>query len=331
MTSHAPSAFRLATAPVSWGVQDQPDAAWEQPFASVLDQMLAAGYEGTELGPYGFFPTDPETLRHALERRRLALLSAFVPVPLSEAGAAAAVLAQVRRVSRLLAAAGAPIIVIADAQSPQRSRLAGRIPVDGRASLRAGDWRRVGRLCAEVERAAAEFGLGVVFHPHAGTYVETPAETEQLFEAVGATRIGLCLDTGHCVYGGGDPAEEARKYSSLLRYVHVKDINPQALARARKQELDFPGAVAAGVFTPVGQGCIYFPEFFESLAEAGYAGWLVVEQDVKFGQEDAQANMAASHAYLTEVIAALEPPLAAGPALGPSLGASPNAAPNAAS
>ncbi|MGH9535816.1 MAG: TIM barrel protein [Terriglobales bacterium] len=329
MNALAPPGFHLGAAPVSWGVQDHPDAGWLQPFEPVLDQMLAAGFQGTELGPYGYFPTDPVRLRSALERRRMALLSAFVPVPLCDAEAAAAVLAQVRRVSRLLAAVGATMIVIADAQSPRRSQLAGRIPVDGSASLRAADWRSVGRLAAEVEDAAAEFGLSVVFHPHAGTYVETPAETERLFEALAATRIGLCLDTGHCVYGGGDPAEEARKYRSRLRYVHIKDISPQALARARRQQLDFPGAVAAGVFTPVGQGCIYFPEFFESLRAAGYAGWLVVEQDVKFGREDAQANMVASHAYLSGVIAALEPPSGA-PAEALAL-PSPSAAPNVAS
>lgn len=310
--------FRLATAPVSWAVQDQPDAAWQQPFEQVLDQMLAAGFAGTELGPYGFFPTDPVRLRAALEARHLVLLSSFVPVPLADPGAAAAVLAQVRRVSGLLAAVGAQRIVIADAQTPRRSKLAGRVPVNGRESLSAADWRRVGQLCAEVEIAAAEFGLRVVFHPHAGTFVETPAETECLFDALASTRIGLCLDTGHCVYGGGDPVEEAQKYGSLLHYVHIKDINPQALARARRRELDFSGAVAAGVFAPVGQGCIYFPAFFDALRDLDYSGWLVVEQDVKFGQAGIPANMAISRAYLAALIAApaaAEWPAASVPAL----------------
>ncbi|MGH9491201.1 MAG: TIM barrel protein [Terriglobales bacterium] len=321
--------FRLATAPISWAVQDQPDAAWEQPFEQVLDQMLAAGFAGTELGPYGYFPTDPARLRPALEARHLALLSSFVPVPLAEPGAAAHVLAHVRRVSALLAAVGAHLIVIAGAQTPRRSKLAGRIPVDGRESLAVADWRRVGKLCAEVEAAAAEYGLSVVFHPHAGTFVETPAETERLFDALSATHIGLCLDTGHCVYGGGDPVEEAEKYGAVLRYVHVKDINPRALARARRRGLDFPGAVATGVFTPVGQGSIYFPSFFDALRQQNYSGWLVVEQDVKFGQEDVQANMAASHAYLAALIAAA-PPAEDEESRWPAA-ASPRSAPNAAS
>lgn len=302
LASFPPARFRLATAPVSWAVQDQPDAAWRQPFEQVLDQMLAAGFEGTELGPYGYFPTDPSRLRPALESRHLVLLSSFVPVPLADPAAATAVLDQVRRVSGLLAATGAQRIVIADAQSPRRSKLAGRVPVDGRESLAPADWRRVGKLCGDVETVAAEFGLNVVFHPHAGTFIETPAETEHLFDALAGTQIGLCLDTGHCVYGGGDPVEEAQKYGSLLHYVHVKDINPRALARARRRELDFPGAVAAGVFTPVGRGCIYFPAFFDCLRNLDYSGWLVVEQDVKFGQEDVQANMAASRAYLAALI-----------------------------
>jgi inosose dehydratase len=140
---------------------------------------------------------------------------------------------------------------------------------------------------------------------HVATYVETPLELEHLFAALAASSVGLCLDTGHCVYGGGDPREEAQKYKPLLRYVHIKDVNPGVLEHARQQKLDFEAAVGAGVFCPTGTGCIDFAGFFRFLADSQYSGWAVVEQDVIYGKTTAHPldSMRASLDYLKDVIA----------------------------
>ncbi len=301
------SRFQFASAPVSWGVQDDYGPAWEQPYEQILDEMVAGGYTGTELGPYRFFPTDPRIMRPVLQRKKLTMLSSFVPVPLAEPAHAAAAIAQIRKVGTLLAALEARYIVLADAQTPQRRKIAGRVPADGSQSLNPSQWREIARLINEAERVAADFGLDLVFHPHVATYVETPRETEQLFEAASATNIGLCLDTGHCYYGGGDPVAEADKYKHLLRYVHIKDINQAALAESNRRQLDFDQAIEAGVFSQIGAGCIDFPAFFRTLVRSGYSGWLVVEQDVKFGATKVPPaeSMAASLRYLREVISKL--------------------------
>ena len=120
--------FLFATAPVSWGVNDYQDESWEQPYETVLDDIAVCGYTGTELGPFGFFPTDPNVLRPALERRGLTMLSSFVPVALADAAAAAKVIEHIRQVGSLLSAMDAPCIVLADEQSPGRERVAGRVP-----------------------------------------------------------------------------------------------------------------------------------------------------------------------------------------------------------
>ena len=306
----ANSQFHFASAPVSWGIGDTPDAAWKQlPYQWVLDDIAAGGYSGTELGPYGYFSTDAEVLTGALAARHLTILSSFVPVPLSNPAAAENVIQHVRRVGSLLASLGAKMLVLADAQSPERMQLAGRVPVNGSRSLRAEQWRQVGAMVARVEQAAGEFGLGLVFHPHVATYVETVDEVQHFFEAVSSTGCGLCLDTGHCVYGGGDPVDEARKYRSLLRYVHVKDIDASRLGEARRRRLDFGQAVAAGVFSQVGQGCVCFSEFFRWLRAQAYSGWIVVEQDVKFGESAVapRESMRLSLDYLKGVVAGLGP------------------------
>jgi len=273
----------------------------------MLDEMIAGGYTGTELGPYGYFPTDPNVLRPVLQRKGLTMLSSFVPVPLADPSRATAAIDQIRKVGTLLAAMNAPCIVLADSQTPVRQKIAGRVPPDGSQSLTASQWRDVARVIAEAERVAAGFGLDLVFHPHVATYVETPRETEQLYDAVSATKMGLCLDTGHCHYGGGDPVAEAEKYKHLLRYIHIKDIDPTALAASNRRQLDFDQAVEAGVFSQIGEGCVDFPAFFRTLVKNGYSGWLVVEQDVKFGatRVPPAESMAASLRYLHEVVAKL--------------------------
>lgn len=282
---------------------DYPDASWEQPWSRILDEIVECGYTGTELGPFGYLPTDPAVLSQALESRGLTMLSSFVPVALSDAAAATSVIEHIRQVGGLLAAMKAPCIILADEQSPLRESIAGRVPPDDSKSLGAEQWRTVERIVAEAERVASDFGLDIVFHPHVATYVETPREVEQFFDSV-SPGIGLCLDTGHCYYGGGDPAAEAEKYKARLRYIHIKDIDRAVLNECNRQGLDFNQAVKAGVFTPIGDGCLDFPGFFRVVAENGYSGWCVVEQDIEFGGPVvARESMGASLRYLESLVA----------------------------
>ncbi len=301
------SRFQFASAPDSWGVLDYPGPSWEQSYEKMLDEMVAAGYAGTELGPYGFFPTDAGILQNELQKRRMNLLGSFVPVTLSDPTATKAVVEQIRKVGALLAALRAPFLVLADAQSPERNRISGRVPGDESAGLNPQQWRQVARVVADAANVAAEYGLDLVFHPHVATYVETPKEVERFFDATSSTEIGLCLDTGHCVYGGGNASVEAEKYRSVLRFVHIKDIDNKVLAEARRKKLNFEEAIEAKVFTIVGQGSIDFQQFFRTLAKNNYSGWMVVEQDVTFGATAVPPaeSVAASLKYLMEVVSQL--------------------------
>src|SRR6516165_5121866 len=252
--------FLFACAPDSWGVLDYPGPSWEQSYELMLDEMVEAGYTGTELGPYGFFPTDPKILQPQLEKRQLKLLGSFVPVKMTDPAASKAVMERIRKVGDLLATLKAPFLVMADDQS-----------------------KHVGKIVADAEKVAQEFGLDLVFHPHVATYVETPEECERFYDATSHTNIGLCLDTGHSLYGHGDPVHEAEKYKSKLRLVHVKDCDIEILHRARHKKWTFEEAIEHKVFTIIGQGNIDFPTFFRTLLKNDYSGWSVVEQDVKFG------------------------------------------------
>jgi inosose dehydratase len=297
------SRFKFASAPDSWGVLDYPGPSWEQSYQKMLDEMVVAGYTGTELGPYGFFPTDPRRLEAELSQRKLELLGSFVPATLSDPASTKVVVEQIRKVGGLLAALGAPFLVLADAQSEERDRIAGRVPCDGSKGLNAQQWKQVARVVEEAAKVTEDFGLDLVFHPHVSTYVETPAETELFFDVTSASKIGLCLDTGHCAYAQGDPTAEAEKYREILRFIHIKDVDEKILAKALDKKMNFDQAIEAHVFTIIGQGSIDFAEFFQTLLRNNYSGWMVVEQDVKFGATAIPPveSVAASLKYLRDV------------------------------
>src|ERR1700716_904427 len=269
----------------------------------MLDEMVEAGYTGTELGPYGFFPTDPAVLKPQLEKRKLKLLGSFVPVVLSDPASAQVAVDQIRKVGGLLSTLKAPFLVLADAQSAERDRISGRVPADGSASLTAAQWKNVAKVVEEAARVASEFGLDLVFHPHVATYVETPEECERFFDVTAKTGIGLCLDTGHCEYGGGDTVTEAAKFASVLRFLHIKDVDTKVLGEARRKKLNFEQAIEEKVFTIIGQGSIDFPALFRLLEKNNSSGWMVVEQDVKFGATviPPAESVAASLRYLKGV------------------------------
>jgi inosose dehydratase len=300
--------FTFASAPDSWGVLDYPGPSWEQSHEKMLDEMVTAGYTATELGPFGYFPTVPEVLQAELDKRRMKLLGSFVPVKLAEPDGGKAALERIRSVGALLAAVKAPFLVLADDQSAERNAFSGRANDPGCPKLNAEQWKRVGSIVADAEHVAQEYGLDLVFHPHVATYVETPEECERFFDATSHTGVGLCLDTGHCVYGQGDSVREAEKYKSKLRFVHIKDCNASVVDQARKNKWTFDEAIEHKVFTIIGQGSIDFPAFFRTLLKSGYSGWFVVEQDVKFGDPTiVPADIVAkSLKYLHEVVDKLE-------------------------
>ena len=306
--NNAKQRFLFASAPDSWGVLDYPGPSWEQSYETMLDEMMDAGYRGTELGPYGFFPTDAPVLEAQLAKRQMTLLGSFVPVKLGDPSASAAVMERIRKVGKLLATLKAPFLVLADDQSNERNRFSGRAHEAECPKLTAEQWKHVGTIVADAERVANEFGLDLVFHPHVATYVETPEECERFFDASSHTNIGLCLDTGHCVYGVGDPVTEAEKYKSKLRFVHIKDCNARVLEESRRNHWTFEEAIEHQVFTVIGEGDIDFPAFFRTLQKNSYSGWSVVEQDVKFGETviPPAQSVAASLNYLLGVVAKLD-------------------------
>lgn len=297
--------IRVGNAPCSWGVLEFDLEGQAAGYAQVLDEMAETGYAATELGDWGFLPTDPAVLRAELDKRRLALVGAFVPVALADPTTHATGRAQALRTARLMAAATGstdPFIILADdnGKDPMRTRYAGRIrPEQG---LLPEQWDIFARGAMEIARAVREeTGLRTVFHHHCAGYVETPAEVDALLQRTDSVMLGLCLDTGHYTYGGGDPVAALRQYGDRVWHVHFKDCHPQVAAQARAEGWDYFQAVRHGVFCELGKGSVNFPAIIAELRKQGYRGWIIVEQDVLPGMGTPKESAARNRAYLASL------------------------------
>lgn len=295
------SPMRLANAPCSWGVLEfglsEQVASWEQ----VLDEIAETGYAGTEMGDWGFLPTDAERLRAELSRRDLQMVGGFVPVAMAQPDALEGGIALALNTARLLAATGGKeaVLVLADDNGTveERTRNAGHVTAE--LGLGEAQWASFASAAQSIARQVrAETGLRTAFHHHCGGYVETPNEIARLMALTDPELLGLCLDTGHCLYGGGDPLALLRRYRSRVWHVHLKDMEPAVARRARQQGLNYYEAVAQGVFCELGRGGVPFADILEELGSMDYQGWLVVEQDVLPSLGTPRASAERNRAYL---------------------------------
>jgi inosose dehydratase len=275
--------IRVANAPCSWGILEFDHQSIAAPYGTVLDEIKQTGYAGTELGDWGFMPTDPAQLGQELSQRGLELVGAFVPVALADVRAHDDGVRSAVRTARLMRDAGASgaFIVLADdnASVPERERNAGRITAEH--SLPEPAWITFAAGAEHVARAVREeTGLRTVFHPHCGGYVETPDEIDRLMRLTDRALLGLVLDTGHIVYGGGDPLTVFEQHAERVWHVHFKDCDPAVARDARARGLGYLAAVRAQLFGELGTGAVDFAAVTAALNRQGYDGWIVVEQDV---------------------------------------------------
>lgn len=263
-------ALRIAGAPISWGVCEVPGWGAQLDAERVLAEMAEVGLAATEFGPVGFLPEDAAGRVATLRRHGLAAVGGFVPVVLH----CGPVSASVEHELDAFAAAGAATLVLA--------AISGDDGYDRRVDLDADGWRRLcANLDAITDRAAAR-GITATVHPHAGTIVERPDDVRRVLDG---SKIALCLDTGHLMIGGADPAELAASVADRIAHVHLKDVDAALAARVAAGELAYTAAVIGGMYRPLGQGGVDLAGIVGSLTAAGYDGWWVLEQDAVLTSE----------------------------------------------
>jgi inosose dehydratase len=288
--------LKVANAPCSWGVIENIEGE-RYDYVRVLDELSGTGYVGTELGDWGFMPTDPTQLTAELTSRNLEMLGSWVNVYLHDADKHKLSADDCVRTAKLLAEVGgqSAFIVLGNDpyKDPIRNKNAGRItPEMGMTDAQWDVFAQGANYVAQ--RVMDETGLRTVIHHHIGTWIETPAETERILDMTNPDILGMVFDTGHWSFGGGDPVSGVKQFQDRIWHVHFKDHDPAVAAQSRANEWDGPTSVGHGIFPELGKGDVDFAGVLDALKAINYDGWIVVEQDVLPGlgtpKESAQRN-----------------------------------------
>jgi inosose dehydratase len=266
-------AIKLATGPVTWGV-DFADTPTNPPWQQVFDDITASGLPATELGPVGYLPEDPDTVRSLLAERNLESAGSFIFDDIHDPSARERLLDIAERVSRLIAASGGTILSLIDKPDDVRVATAGR--PDAAPRFDSDRWSAMVDQLNALADVARRHGVHPTVHPHVGGYIEFEDEIERL---VADTDLDLTLDTGHLAYARIDPAAMIARHGDRLAHVHFKDIRPDVLARVDAEHLTFWEAIAAGIFCPIGDGLVDIGAVLDVLDRIGYDGFATIEQD----------------------------------------------------
>lgn len=266
----------LGSAPDSWGVWF-PEDEHQVPYTRFLDELVRAGYAWLELGPYGYLPTDPQRLKAELDARGLKVSGGTAFGALHRPEAWDEMLAHVRQVAALTAAAGAHHLVFIPTM--YRDEKTGAFTES--PELTAGQWAGFGRAADRLGKLLLdEYDVRLVVHPHADSHVQTQAEIERLLNESDSRYTNLCLDTGHVAYGGGDNLDLIRRLGERVGYVHIKQMDPEILAQVAAEDLSFGEAVKRGVCVSPPAGVPKPADVVAELARLDAELFVIVEQDL---------------------------------------------------
>jgi inosose dehydratase len=295
MTTTKPPAAeaKIAGAPISWGVCEVPGWGYQLGPDRVLAEMREVGLTATELGPDGFLPAQPDAMTRVLDHYGLRAVGGFTPLLLHVA--AHDPVPEVERLLQGYNATGAGVLVL--------SAVTGAAGYDTRPVLDDDGWMVLLTNLDRLAELAVSRGVRAVLHPHVGTIIETGEEVQQVLDG---SWISLCLDTGHLLIGGTDPAELARQAPERIAHVHFKDVDARLARRVQDGRLTYTQGVRGGMYRPLGSGDVDVSAIVGSLRARGYSGWYVLEQDTILTEEPRDTgpvtDVWASAEYLRSVL-----------------------------
>ena len=263
------------TNPIAWSNDDDQTLGAHITLEQCLDETAKIGFDGIEKGHK--FPTTVDGLKGVLEPRGLRFVSGWHSTNLL-VNSLEDEKAAMQPFLDLLKGMGCPVIIVCETSNAIHGNDA--VAVNDRPRLPDDQWAAFGAAIEALAQVAAAQGITLVYHHHMGTIVETEAEIDRLMAVTGPA-THLLLDTGHCYFGGGDPARLARNHMGRVAHIHAKNVRPAIMAEVRDQELSFLEGVRRGVFTVPGdsEGGVEFGPVLKTAAEHGYQGWLVIEAE----------------------------------------------------
>ena len=280
----------IANAPCSWGITYPTGNSygWQQ----YLDEVAAAGYRGTELGPFGFLPKDPALLKDELARRDLTMVGATHVHTFGDAASAPVLMQTLRELSALLVSLGAKHLVIMDESN--------WYPAGQEGVLDDAGWAGLTQMVRDAQALVeGDYGLKLSFHPHIGTAVERESQIDLL---LAETDIDLCFDTGHHAFWDQDPLVYMARVFPRIAYMHLKNVDGAVRRRVLDGQLSIAASYGAGVMCPLPDGVVDIRAVMRLLAERGFAGPIVVEQDVASDAAETPLQLATRNlAYMNTI------------------------------
>ncbi|MFR9798023.1 sugar phosphate isomerase/epimerase family protein [Streptomyces sp. MS06] len=269
--------IRVGSAPDSWGVWF-PDDPRQVPWQRFLDEVAEAGYRWIELGPYGYLPTDPARLNDEVEQRGLKVSAGTVFTGLHRGPEEwERTWEHVSRVAGLTRATGAKHLVVI----PSFWRDDKTAELLEPPELTREQWAHLTRGTERLARRVRDaYGLDIVVHPHADTHIDTEAHVVRFLDSTDADLVGLCLDTGHYAYCGGDSVKLIETYGERIGYLHLKQVDPDILAEVVAGGVPFGPAVQRGVMCEPPSGVPALEPVLAAAQQLGVDLFAIVEQDM---------------------------------------------------
>lgn len=244
----------------------------------------------------------PDQVREILNGFHVGVASGFFQGPFYRASEEKRILGEALAQARFSQAIGQDCLFVSTTVAhPERHAVVGRVHAAHPVSLTDGEFRQTARLLESVASIWMESGITLCYHPHVATYIEAPHEIARLMEETDPRMVHFGPDTGHLLFGGGEPLEIIDRYFSRVRALHIKDVRRQVVEEVRARQLDYRQACALGVWTELGSGDVDFPALFQMLRDRRWGGWVIVETD-HTRLPTALESSRLSRRYLREVV-----------------------------
>ena len=269
--------IQFGVTPTLWANDDFPDIDIGIPFGQIVSEMALAGFAGTSRG--GKYPTDPKILKPELEMRGLVISEPWVSTYFTIQDMYEQTLKNFDREIDFLLGMGSGDMVLAELGGSAHQQPIALVPNSPKFSDT--QWQRLGDGLNTLGAKARKHNIKMCYHHHMGTGVMTMDDVRRLASVTDADLVGICLDTGHLHFAGGDCLEFIDGFADRIKHVHLKNIRQPVMDRACAENMSFKEAIKAGVFTVPGdkEGCLDFQAILKSLAAKDFKGWMVVEAE----------------------------------------------------
>lgn len=135
------------------------------------------------------------------------------------------------------------------------------VPSWNRDDLSDSAFRAAAGTLNEIGNFARERGVRLSLHNHAGQLFQTVFDMAKFCEIIDPDTVGLTIDTAHLALGGvKDIPDVIRNCRDHIYLMHIKDLDDNG-------------------FCPLGKGTLDFDAIFTAVAEIGFDGWLVVDDE----------------------------------------------------